>query len=222
MTVCEEKKYTAGLKRRVNACPFIRPLVPFVGQNKPGIIPFICYNKPSIVTGYQTAGFTLIELIITLSIAAILLALAAPSMSGFILNQRLSGQVNDLVADLNLARAEAVKRANNIGVCTGTSTGCNAGGNWKDGRIIFVDADNGGDWDAGEEILRVRESLDKNNTLNATNLGGDTIIFNNIGAAPTGRGTYSFCDSRGSSKRRNVVINLVGQVRSVESIGSCT
>ncbi len=222
MPMREEKEYTAGLKRRANAYPFIRPLVPFVGQNKPSIIPFVGYNQPSIVTGYQITGFTLIELIVALSIAAILLTLAAPNMSGFILSQRLSGQVNDFVADLNLARAEAVKRANNIGVCTGTSAGCNAGGNWKDGRIIFVDEDNGGDWDAGEEILRVRESLDKNNTLNATNLGGDTIIFNNVGAAPTGRGTYSFCDSRGANKRRNVVINLVGQVRSAESAGSCT
>ncbi len=231
MPVHEEKKYTAGPKMRANACPFIRPGVPFVGQNKPGVIPFICHNQPFVVINYRLTGFTLIELIVALSIAAILLTLAAPSMSSFILSQRLSGQVNDLIADLNLARSEAIKRGVSVTICksanpTAASPACNTttGDAWTTGRVIFVDLDGDGVIDAGETVLRVREELDGVAASNNRLLGdGDAdSTANRITYTGTGLTTLAaeaelrVCDNRGANFGRAVVIHSTGRVRLAE------
>src|SRR4030067_1501695 len=87
--------------------PFICRLMPFIGLNGPIICPFIGCKIPLV----WNKGFTLIELIITLTIAGILMAVAAPSMVGFVSSNRLASQVNELIADITLARSEAIKRS---------------------------------------------------------------------------------------------------------------
>ncbi|QKV57365.1 MAG: GspH/FimT family pseudopilin [Dechloromonas sp.] len=69
----------------------------------------------------QARGFTLIELLITFMIAAILAALAAPSFTSFIKNNRLTTTTNDLLADLALARSEAAKRGQQVTLCISTN-----------------------------------------------------------------------------------------------------
>ncbi|HUD43246.1 MAG TPA: GspH/FimT family pseudopilin [Dokdonella sp.] len=78
-------------------------------------------------------GFTLIEMITVMVILAVLAAIAFPSFQQLSINMTVSGTTNDLVAALNLARAEAVKR----------------------GRPVAVIA-NGGDWSAGWQVVAAR------------------------------------------------------------------
>ena len=82
---------------------------------------------------------------ITLTVASILLFIAMPSFLTFLQNTRLTGQHNDLVADLTLARTESVKRGINVSVCKSTnptadSPSCNttAGDPWTSGRLVSV------------------------------------------------------------------------------------
>ena len=79
-------------------------------------------------------GITLIELMIVISISAILVVLAVPNFSSTVRNIRLTTAANDLLASLNLARSEAVKRGRDVVVKK-------AGGNWEDGWEIFIDVD---------------------------------------------------------------------------------
>ena len=98
---------------------FVRPKIPFVGLITPSVLPFVGLNRPFIRTqGFlRYSGFTLTELVIALAIAAILLALAAPNMSSFIRNNRITTETNTLIAHINLARSEATKRNVVVALC---------------------------------------------------------------------------------------------------------
>src|SRR3569832_1171984 len=90
-------------------------------------------------------GFTLVELLVTISIATILVTLAVPSFSDFVKINRMITQTNDFVTALNVARSEAIRRGNRITLCKSSDgAGCVSGGNWEQGWIVFVDADGDG------------------------------------------------------------------------------
>ena len=111
-------------------------------------------------------GFTLIEMMITMTISAILLAIAVPSYQSITTNMRMSNEINALSSDLNFARSEAVKRGLNIDVCPPLNGVCNTGPNlnWAAGWMVF-DA-------AAAKQLRVSSGITQGDTFN----GGATPI----------------------------------------------
>ena len=148
-----------------------------------------------------------------MAVAAILVAVAVPNMRTFIQNGRLNTQTNDLIGDLNLARSEAIKRRAFVGVCKSTNgTTCAGGGDWRNGRAVFVGTGPNGTFLPGNTILRFREPLasvlDSLNTTPAVN----QIIFSANGASGVGAGFFFvFCDDRGPSKRKQINLNPMGQ-----------
>ncbi|MFB1487585.1 MULTISPECIES: GspH/FimT family pseudopilin [unclassified Thiocapsa] len=98
-------------------------------------------------------GFTLLELMVTVAIAAILLTLGVPSFRDLVQNNRAATQVNALVTALSLARSEAVRRGQHVSICPSTDQEtCTGGDDWDDGWIVFVD-------DETSEVLRVEEAM---------------------------------------------------------------
>jgi type IV fimbrial biogenesis protein FimT len=88
------------------------------------------------------AGFTLIELMVTLAVAGILAAIAVPSMTGLLNANRLSGASGEVAATLQLARAEAIRRNARVTVCASNDgLTCANSGTWA--RWIVIGADNG-------------------------------------------------------------------------------
>ena len=101
------------------------------------------------------SGFTLYELMITVTIVGIVLAFAIPNMQDFTRNSRMTGAANDLHAAFYLARSESSRAKTNITICPSEDL-LDCGGDWNDGYIVFVDEDgdltvDGGD---GETVLR--------------------------------------------------------------------
>ncbi len=87
---------------------------------------------------YQV-GFTLIELMVTLAVAAVLVGMAAPSFNTMMQNNRAATLGDEVAGAMNLARSEAVKRGARVSICASSNgTGCT--GNWNQGFIVFVDA----------------------------------------------------------------------------------
>jgi type IV fimbrial biogenesis protein FimT len=191
----------------------------------------------------RSRGFTLIELMVAVTIAAIILAIGAPSFTEFRRNNRLTGIGNDFLGAVQTARTEAIKRQVPVSVCpsanpTAAAATCNAGGQFT-GWIAFVDADSNclrtnsvvpgvaGQPDTPEtdavNLLRADGPIDTQ--VNARS-NGNCISFATTGFLQTPAGTVRatktfFCDSRGKglqggttlSAAREVEVLLVGRSR---------
>jgi type IV fimbrial biogenesis protein FimT len=164
-------------------------------------------------TRTKMAGFTIIELMITLVVAAILLAVAAPSFQDIIQNNRLTTEINTLSASLNLTRSEAITRGGSATLCkSNDSVNCVAAANWHDGWIVFEDTNENGNTDPGETIIRVVNALTAGTTLVSS--VGDSITFGPEGfsaAGSTGTGTLTLCDDRDETSARALNINAAGR-----------
>src|SRR5215470_12089665 len=86
----------------------------------------------------RASGFSVMELMVTLSIVAILVALATPSFRNFTSSNRVTTVNNDLVTALNLARSEAARRSTPVTVCASADGDtCGANTDWASGWIVF-------------------------------------------------------------------------------------
>jgi type IV fimbrial biogenesis protein FimT len=91
----------------------------------------------------KQTGFTLYELLITVLIIGVILALGIPNLRQFTQNSRMTGAANDLTSAFHLARSEASRAKATITVCASANSmeaDANCGGTWDQGYIVFVDA----------------------------------------------------------------------------------
>ncbi len=102
------------------------------------------------------SGFTLVELMVTLAVGVIVLALGLPAIMSMMSTNQAAGYSNELVGAIRLARSEAVKRAASVTVCASNAdqTAC-SGNDWNNGWIVFSDDDADSVYDGGETIHRV-------------------------------------------------------------------
>lgn len=118
--------------------------------------PFFC-RRP------VRSGFTLVEVLVVMAIAAILLAVAMPNFQNIIANTRTSEAANALIGTFDLARTEAVRRGLNVTVCRSTNAEvalptCAGVGDWADGWFVFVDNSGvQGVRDAGDNEILYRQ-----------------------------------------------------------------
>ena len=179
------------------------------------------------------SGFTLIELMITLFIVGILLAVGVPSLKTFMQGNQLVAATNELISALHLARSEAIKINARVSICE-SSDGktCANSGSWKEGWIVFVDA-NGDLANTGAActapntdcLLRIHDGFTDNDLTiagvdaNAAAISSFTFTSRGLPKAVNGAsqsGVYSVCslDSGGNTiDSRAVVLSLSGRVR---------
>lgn len=165
-------------------------------------------------------GFTVIELLVTLSVASILLAVAAPNFRTFVQDNQLIAQSNNFFSAMMLAKSEAVKRNSSVTICPSTNgTACAGVTAWTSGWLVFADANGDGTVDGGEAIIRVGTALPGQSTLTSGNrtrvtfaASGFTLGFND---------TFSLCDSRGPALSRRLILSNQGGLRTVKGGGAC-
>lgn len=158
----------------------------------------------------RSRGFTLIELMIALSIFAFVIGIAIPGFGSLIDQQRMSTGLNNLGLSLTMTRQEAVRMNR-------TLTLAPVDGDWNQGWVIFVDKDNDGAPGAGDKILRelppdTTLRLHANRPVSSYvrfNAHGQTELLNGGFQA----GTFRFCPAREGAEGRKLVINQIGRWR---------
>jgi type IV fimbrial biogenesis protein FimT len=184
-------------------------------------------------------GFTLIEFMVVLALAAVILSIGVPSFNDFRRNSRITGIANDLLGSVQSARSEAIKRQLPVAVCPSddpdnADATCTSG--TFRGWITFVDADNDCLRDAAdpnEVIVRTGTRIDTGAPSQAVTpvSNGVCASFAANGFLQTipGRATASrtlLCDSRGNalqggttqSAARGLEVSRTGRARINRSV----
>ena len=171
-------------------------------------------------------AFTLLEMLITLSILGILAAMSVPSLMDTVERMAVTSAARSINTALGLARSEAVKRGRNVSICPSTSgTDCSAG-NWASGWIVFIDANGDADGatgsvDSGDEVLRVFTALgDLTMTASPTT---NLLSYNNKGFGNlSAMVTFTLCPvDKTAANAKAVEISLSGRARTISTGVTC-
>lgn len=177
-------------------------------------------------------GFSLIELLVTISIVAILLAAVVPSFSRSIANTHIATVRDNLISSLQFARAEAISRNVAVALCPSTDGAtCTAGSDWSDGWIVYLDQGSGTNSTPPATPLKVFESSPKVDIIHTglpNTLNPDVFIryvpagFSEY-AAPAPAQTISICDVDKKADPSAILISAsTGQVRTgTEADANC-
>ncbi|MGC1459687.1 MAG: GspH/FimT family pseudopilin [Steroidobacteraceae bacterium] len=132
----------------------------------------------------RIAGVSLIELLAVVAVVAILMGVGLTSYQGLTISNRITGEINGLLGDMQYARSEAIKQGQNVVVCVSTNgTDCSAmNTNWNLGWIVFVDPTNtkttGGN---AALVLRAQPAFTSSDTL--TDGATSVVSFDREGLA---------------------------------------
>lgn len=164
-------------------------------------------------------GFTLVELMVTIAIVAILAAIAFPNFEGTMRSNRVATTTNELIASISLARSEALRSPGGAVICTSIDgTACN-GTSWNDGWIIWNDLNRDEEIDGEERIVRYVQGRSKM-SISASD-DASRITFDHRGRADQARSiaVQPISCSGSSDLHRTINLSLAGQVTSVR--GQC-
>lgn len=136
----------------------------------------------SLTSGRQF-GLTMVELLVTITIVAILFAIGLPSYRYITNSNRATSEVNGLLADMQYARSEAVKEGQTVTVCPSTDgASCLTTSNvWNTGWIVFQDPNNSHTVDSGETVLRVQKGFTTTTDSFTSDNNIDYVMFNREG-----------------------------------------
>ena len=172
-------------------------------------------KKPKLaLSAYKAscqAAFTLVELLVTLCVLSMMMAIAIPSYNTMILNSRLAASSDSLVSSLNFARSSALHNNMNVMVCPiGVANSTTCGNNWGKGWIVVTQPAAGA------------APLIKSDAMSAA---GPSVLSNVTSVTFTSRGlagaqsNFSLCDSRGSSFATSVEVMATGFTQSGSTPG---
>ncbi len=174
-------------------------------------------------------GISIVELVVSLAVVAILTTTGVPAFSSFIQSNRLSESSFDMLATINLARTEAVKRRTRVLLCrsadpTLPTPSCGGSANtWTTGWLVFASGDSNTTYEAGTDTLLGRGLVDSSNVTVITNgTSNSNLEYNSDGTTNESGGTarFALCDQRGGAQGRQINIPPHGRPKFVKGDGA--
>lgn len=160
----------------------------------------------------RQSGFTLVELMVTVAVAAVLTAVAVPGIRDFVMTNRRAASVNALVSALALARSEALKRGQRTSLCRSSDgLDCN-GSSWNAGWLVITDAGSALAIDGDDEILlAVSPGVENGFDLQSSVAG---LSYNARGQMTFNGATFELCEQAATAiMGRDIVVSPSGRVR---------
>lgn len=176
-------------------------------------------------------GFTLVELLVTIAIAAILLKLAVPGMQGFMESSAINKHVTTFMADLRYARSEAIRNNAKVVMCrsvnseaaTPTCTTTNPSNVWANGWLVFVDRNGNNTYQSSDTLLRVQGAFSDSGGIGPGASTIDFLRFGSTGILEVGMSSFVFNPvSLTGSRQKLVCISKQGRARVLaDSTAAC-
>lgn len=182
-------------------------------------------------------GVTLIELMVTVAVLVVIVALGAPSMSAFLERRAVDGVTEQFASDIRLARTEAMKRGMTVSVCVrseavnnGVSTlSCAAAQGargFANGWLVFSDVKADGSYAAseGDSLIKDQQAASNLVTSMLENSGAVSYTLQNTGIMAGASGHITVLPASGTSQQRVgcVIINFAGRARIETGKSSCS
>jgi type IV fimbrial biogenesis protein FimT len=153
----------------------------------------------------------LYELLLTLSLVAVLASLALPSFAAIAAQSRVRAEIDALFHAVHVARKESIMRRRTVSICAGVGgSACTGSRDWTSGWFMFanLDGDSPPQLDPGEPVLQVHQP--NRNVRISTNRPGFTLRATQKRAT---NGTIVVCDEAGRVTPRALVISYTGRPR---------
>jgi type IV fimbrial biogenesis protein FimT len=173
-----------------------------------------CESRPP----NRARGFTLLEALGVLAVVGVLVALAAPALSGMRARHQLQAQAEGLLDSLVLARSEALRRQQRVTLCPRTRDNfCDASAPWQNGWLVFVDPNDNAQREADEPLIEVHGDVPPTVRMGVTSTVKGYFSYGSEGRSQsTGgafmAGTWRFC-AVSASDGWQVVSNALGKPR---------
>lgn len=155
-------------------------------------------------------GFTLIELLISVSIIGVMLMVALPNLSSYLVKSRVDNEISELHRLILTARNAAINSGKNVTLCPlSTSNVCST--NWHNELTVFNNTANTSKFDSTtEQIIKVKAKIKTNDTLK---LNQASLVYSPTGRLISGNNSvFTYCPKDYSDLARGINISLSGRV----------
>lgn len=158
-------------------------------------------------------GYTLIELVITTALLAILIQVAIPEMSGLLSAWQRDRATRSITDHLALARSEAIRWSRRVVMCSsldGLNCAPGTTKNWRSGWIVFQDLNVNGQFDAPDKLIAASQGPDGIRDIRGNALI-QRFVFMPTGMMASGMGTLEVIPKVGKNQR--ITVNRIGRIR---------
>lgn len=140
-------------------------------------------------------GFTLIEMLVAVTILGVVAMAALPNLSSFTHSSKIRSEASSFASDMEVARSEAARRNATVTICP-SQDGNTCSDDWSQPRVIFFDTNNDGAYGNGDDLIRRGNTPPARIVITAADLAAPTFIrFRSFGPSTSPTANWQICES---------------------------